>query len=175
MRLISFFEDYQKLEKLLSSLERPINRMDTKISDLHKSNQGKSNISCYDWIPTTNYRQIRNVPQSWNGYLMRHTWVIIRELNRAGWAIPVDGFWRERNIKIGEKKAPHRFSGYLESVSRLTLTIFSVRSIFAYTATIYSWCRKNQAHVRTPSNLSQHKITDLHAIADPWSSTLSSE
>lgn len=124
MRLILFFIDHKKLVKLLSGLKRPINQMDTKISDLHKISQGKSIISCYDWIPTTNCRQIRNVPQSWNGYPMRHTWAIIRELNRAGWVILVNGFWRERNIKIGEKKVPHRFSGYLESVSRSTLTVF---------------------------------------------------
>lgn len=47
MKLI-FFIEHKRLEELLSDLERPINRIDTRISDLHKSNLGQLTVSYSD-------------------------------------------------------------------------------------------------------------------------------
>lgn len=44
MKLI-FIIEHKRLEELLSDLERPINRIDTRISDLHKVNRGQLTIS----------------------------------------------------------------------------------------------------------------------------------
>lgn len=57
---------------------------------------------------------------------MRDIWAIIREPNRAGWVVLANGFWRGRNFRIGERKARHHFSGYMESVSRPNLAILEL-------------------------------------------------